>query len=113
MDRVVRNHQPHFIRRRCFDLDVSAAGAKRIGGRGVQLGIEQRPHRVCDVLGRKGRSIGKRQPLPQFDDVREIQKQLKAQGVKLELEADEKTKGPASLMLTDPDGNPILIDQHI
>ena len=53
------------------------------------------------------------QPLPQFDDVREIQKQLKAQGVKLELEADEKTKGPASIMVNDPDGNPILIDQHI
>lgn len=52
------------------------------------------------------------QPLPEFQDVREIQRQLKAQGVKLDSEADEKTKGPASLMLTDPDGNPILLDQH-
>jgi len=53
------------------------------------------------------------QPLPEFHDVREIQRQLKAQGLKLDAEADEKTKGPASLMLTDPDGNPILLDQHI
>ena len=53
------------------------------------------------------------QPLPEFQDVREIQRQLKAQGVKLDAEADEKTKGPASLMLTDPDGNPILFDQHL
>lgn len=53
------------------------------------------------------------QPLPEFDDVREIQRQLKAQGVKLDSEADETTKGPASFMLTDPDGNPILFDQHI
>ena len=47
-----------------------------------------------------------------FDDIREIQKQLKAGGLKLTSEADEKTKGPASLMLTDPDGNVILLDQH-
>lgn len=53
------------------------------------------------------------QPLPEFQDVREIQRQLKAQGVKLDTEADEKTKGPASLMLTDPDGNPIMLDQHM
>jgi catechol 2,3-dioxygenase-like lactoylglutathione lyase family enzyme len=52
-------------------------------------------------------------PLPQFDDVREIQRQLKAQGVKLDLEADEKTRGPASLIITDPDGNPVLFDQHV
>ena len=53
------------------------------------------------------------QPLPEFQDVREIQRRLKAQGVKLDAEADEKTKGPASFMLTDPDGNPILFDQHV
>ena len=47
-----------------------------------------------------------------FDDIREIQKQLKTSGLKLTSEADEKTKGPASLMLTDPDGNVILLDQH-
>jgi catechol 2,3-dioxygenase-like lactoylglutathione lyase family enzyme len=53
------------------------------------------------------------QPLPEYQDVREIQRQLKAQGMKLDTEADEKSKGPASLMLTDPDGNPVLFDQHI
>lgn len=47
-----------------------------------------------------------------FDDVREIQKQLKNKGIKIDTEADEKTSGPASIMLTDPDGNVILFDQH-
>ena len=48
-----------------------------------------------------------------FDDVREIQKQLKNKSVKLDTEADESTTGPASLMFTDPDGNVVLIDQHV
>jgi predicted lactoylglutathione lyase len=48
-----------------------------------------------------------------FDDVREIQRQLKAKGIKLDSQADENTSGPAGFMLTDPDGNIILIDQHI
>ena len=47
-----------------------------------------------------------------FTDVREIQRMLKEQGVELYSEADETSKGPASLTLFDPDGNPILIDQH-
>ncbi|MFN0060299.1 MAG: VOC family protein [Planctomycetota bacterium] len=51
--------------------------------------------------------------LPDFDDVREIQRTLKRRGLALETEADEATSGPASLMLMDPDGNPILIDQHV
>jgi catechol 2,3-dioxygenase-like lactoylglutathione lyase family enzyme len=51
--------------------------------------------------------------LPDFDDVREIQKKLKAQGIKLTAEADESTTGTAYIMLSDPDGNPILIDQHV
>lgn len=51
--------------------------------------------------------------LPDFDDVREIQRQLKARGLSLTTEADESTTGPASLTLTDPDGNPILVDQHV
>ena len=52
------------------------------------------------------------QNLPEFTDVREIQKKLKAKDVKLEREADEKTSGPEYIILTDPDGNSILIDQH-
>jgi lactoylglutathione lyase len=48
-----------------------------------------------------------------FTDVRELQRQLKAQGVVLAAEADESTTGPAYFMAIDPDGNPILIDQHV
>lgn len=51
--------------------------------------------------------------LSNFEDVREIQRKLKAHGLTLASEADEATSGPASLMLIDPDGNPILIDQHV
>ena len=56
-------------------------------------------------------SYGK--PLADFDDVRELQKQLKSQGLTLTAEADAASTGPASLMLLDPDGNPILIDQLV
>ncbi len=52
------------------------------------------------------------QNLPSFTDVRELQRQLKAKGVKLQTEADENSTGPASFMAVDPDGNPILVDQH-
>jgi lactoylglutathione lyase len=47
-----------------------------------------------------------------FTDVRELQRRLKAQGVKLATEADESTTGPASFVAEDPDGNQILVDQH-
>lgn len=47
-----------------------------------------------------------------FTDVREIQRELKNQGISLDSEVDESTAGPASIMLSDPDGNQILIDQH-
>jgi catechol 2,3-dioxygenase-like lactoylglutathione lyase family enzyme len=50
--------------------------------------------------------------LENFDDIRKIQKELKDNGLTLTSEADEKTVGPASLVLTDPDGNVILLDQH-
>jgi lactoylglutathione lyase len=53
------------------------------------------------------------QKLDSFTDVRELQRQLKAQGVQLTTEADESTTGPASFMALDPDGNPILFDQHV
>ncbi len=53
------------------------------------------------------------QELPSYTDIREIQRQLKNQGVTMTLEADEKTTGPASFMIQDPDGNPILFDQFI
>jgi hypothetical protein len=47
-----------------------------------------------------------------FTDVREIQRRLKELGVTFASEADEATSGPASFMVLDPDGNPILVDQH-
>jgi len=53
------------------------------------------------------------QPLGEFTDIRELQRQLKASGVKLISEADESSTGPASFMVLDPDGNTILLDQHV
>lgn len=53
------------------------------------------------------------QQLREFTDVRELQRQLKNQGVNMVLEADESTTGPASFMVVDPDGNTILVDQHV
>lgn len=53
------------------------------------------------------------QKLDEFIDVREIQSRLKKQGIKMLTEADEKTTGPASFTIADPDGNMILFDQHV
>ena len=53
------------------------------------------------------------QELDTFTDVRELQRRLRAQGVQFEQEADESTTGPASFVAVDPDGNPILVDQHV
>ena len=56
---------------------------------------------------------GNADKLATFTDVRDLQRQLKALGVQLVTEADETTTGPASLVAVDPDGNPILLDQHV
>jgi catechol 2,3-dioxygenase-like lactoylglutathione lyase family enzyme len=53
------------------------------------------------------------QPLESFSDVRDIQRQLKAHGVTFASEADERSQGPASFVIVDPDGNPVLFDQHV
>lgn len=53
------------------------------------------------------------QKVADFTDVRELQRQLKAQGLTFASEADETTTGPASFVLVDPDGNPVLFDQHV
>ncbi len=53
------------------------------------------------------------QKLGTFEDVRDLQRRLKSQGVTLASEADETTTGPASFVAVDPDGNPILVDQHV
>jgi len=52
-------------------------------------------------------------PLASYTDVRELQRQLKAQRVAFESEVDESSTGPGSFILTDPDGNTILFDQHV
>lgn len=54
-----------------------------------------------------------KQKLDNFTDVRELQKELKRAGVELTRTADESTTGPEHFMLVDPDGNPILVDQHV
>jgi hypothetical protein len=56
---------------------------------------------------------GNARKLDAFTDVRDLQRQLKAAGVQLMTEADETTTGPASFIAVDPDGNPILVDQHV
>lgn len=53
------------------------------------------------------------QPLASFTDVRDVQRRLKENGVQLVSEADETTTGPASFIAVDPDGNTILVDQHV
>jgi catechol 2,3-dioxygenase-like lactoylglutathione lyase family enzyme len=55
----------------------------------------------------------KGETLKSFTDVRDLQKQLKADGIPFASEADESTEGPASCIIIDPDGNPILLDQHV
>jgi catechol 2,3-dioxygenase-like lactoylglutathione lyase family enzyme len=56
---------------------------------------------------------GSAQPVEEFIDVREHQRRLKSKGLTFANEADESGTGPASIMLLDPDGNPVLIDQHV
>ncbi len=53
------------------------------------------------------------QAVEDYMDVREIQKQLKSKDIRFETEADENSSGPASFVIVDPDGNPVLVDQHV
>ncbi|RMH74140.1 MAG: VOC family protein [Gemmatimonadetes bacterium] len=53
------------------------------------------------------------QPLETFTDIRDLQRELKARGVAIAQEVDESGTGPGSMVIVDPDGNPILIDQHV
>ena len=61
----------------------------------------------------RSRQQGPRGKVEPFTDVRQIQQSLKAAGLKLMAEADVTTKGPASFIVLDPDGNPVLVDQHV
>jgi lactoylglutathione lyase len=56
---------------------------------------------------------GQAQPLETFTDVRALQRELRAKGAEIALPADEATTGPAFIVLNDPDGNPVLLDQHV
>lgn len=55
----------------------------------------------------------KKEPLKEFQDVRDIQRVVKSRGLELKTQADEKSDGPASFSLVDPDGNPVLVDQAL
>ncbi len=110
------------------DIDKSAAfyqqlGFEQVGGDRQQnwLILRNGDHTLGLFQGMFERNIltfnpgwdAQNQALDSFTDVREIQKQLLANGISLEMQADTETTGPASIMLTDPDGNPVLIDQHV
>ena len=56
---------------------------------------------------------GNAQPLDTYTDVRQLQRELRALGVEFQVTADESTTGPASFIAVDPDGNPVLVDQHV
>lgn len=53
------------------------------------------------------------QLVPDYTDIRDIQKELKSKGISIEKEVDENSSGPASFVVEDPDGNPIMFDQHV
>jgi lactoylglutathione lyase len=110
------------------DIEASRAfyekfGFKSFGGNAAQnwLILKNGPHVIGLFQGMFEKNIltfnpgwdQNAQKLASFTDVRELQRQLKAQGVQLQTEADESTSGPASLIAVDPDGNPILVDQHV
>jgi lactoylglutathione lyase len=110
------------------DIEASQAfyqklGFKIIMGNAAQkwLILKNGPHAIGLFQGMFEKNImtfnpgwdGNAQKLASFTDVRELQRQLKAQGVTLTTEADESTTGPASFIVVDPDGNPILVDQHV
>jgi catechol 2,3-dioxygenase-like lactoylglutathione lyase family enzyme len=109
------------------DLTVSRAfyeklGFRAVGGNGKNYTIMQNETSTIGLFqGMFDKNILTYNPgwdrscatLPEFDDVRDIQRTLTSRGVALTTKADESTTGPASLILFDPDGNQILIDQHV
>lgn len=110
------------------DLEASRAFYEKLGfqsfmGEPAQnwLILKNGPHVIGLFQGMFDRNIltfnpgwdSNAQQLETFTDVRELQRQLKAHGVTLMSEADESTTGPGSFMVVDPDGNPVLVDQHV
>ncbi len=110
------------------DIEVSRAFYEKLGFAvfaGVQsqnwLILKNGDHVIGLFQGMFERNIltfnpgwdGNAQKVDDFTDIRELQRRLRAQGVEFTQEADESTTGPASLIAVDPDGNPILLDQHV
>jgi lactoylglutathione lyase len=109
------------------DLPTSRAfyekfGFTAFGGNGKQwLIMKNGPHVIGLFQGMFEKNIltfnpgwdQSAQKVDDFTDVRKLQRQLKAQGVVFATEADETTTGPASFVAVDPDGNPVLVDQHV
>lgn len=109
------------------DLPASRAfyekfGFTAFGGNGKQwLIMKNGPHVIGLFQGMFEKNIltfnpgwdQSAQKVAGFTDVRELQRQLKAQGVVFATEADETSTGPASFVVVDPDGNPVLVDQHV
>lgn len=109
------------------DLEASRAfyaklGFTVVGGAAEQnyLILRNRTHTIGLFAGMFEKNIltfnpgwdDQAEPVDDFTDVRELQRRLKAEGVAFAQEADETTTGPASFVVVDPDGNPILVDQH-
>ena len=110
------------------DLDASKAfyekfGFKPFAGNAAQnwLILKNGDHVIGLFQGMFDRNIltfnpgwdSNAKPLASFTDIRELQRALKAQGVQFQQQADEATTGPASFVAVDPDGNPVLVDQHV
>ena len=110
------------------DLEVSKSfyeklGFNVFGGDAAQnwLIMKNRDHTIGLFQGMFEKNIMTFNPgwdknankLDSFTDIRDLQRELKTQGIKFENEANENTTGPASFIIIDPDGNPILLDQHV
>jgi hypothetical protein len=105
----------------CFRCNLRRGGRDLLSPEGWQTSVTLSPDGIGLFQGMFDKNIltfnpgwdQNAQKLPAFTDVRELQRQLKSQGVQLVTEADESTTGPASFIAVDPDGNPILVDQHV
>lgn len=106
LEGVLREAGIHRLRRRCLtELADNENGTHVIG---LFQGMFER-----NMLTFNPGWDSDAQKLGEFSDVRELQRQLRSQGVDFKTEADESTSGPASFVTADPDGNPILFDQHV
>src|SRR5437660_1129624 len=96
-----------------LDPDPSSSAGAGAGGVVVYWGVSDADAALNRLLSLGASERTNVQNVGVFTDVRDLQRQLKAKGVALQTEADETSMGPASFMVVDPDGNPILVDQHV